>query len=48
MKKRTGTSALKKASREFSVLVERDEDGWYVATVPELRGATRRRVRLAL
>lgn len=24
--------------REFSVLVERDEDGIYVATVPELRG----------
>lgn len=24
--------------REFSVIVERDEDGWYVAHVPELRG----------
>lgn len=24
--------------REFNVLIERDEDGWYVATVPELRG----------
>ena len=24
--------------REFTVVIERDEDGWYVATVPELRG----------
>ena len=24
--------------REFSVIIERDEKGWYVATVPELRG----------
>ena len=24
--------------REFNVLVERDDAGWYVATVPELRG----------
>ena len=24
--------------REFSVIVERDEDGYYVASVPELRG----------
>ena len=24
--------------REFSVIVERDEDGYYVATVPELPG----------
>ena len=24
--------------REFSVLIEKDEDGWFVATVPELRG----------
>ena len=23
--------------REFNVLIERDEDGYYVATVPELR-----------
>jgi predicted RNase H-like HicB family nuclease len=30
---------MKKAGkREFSVVVERDEDGYYVATVPELRG----------
>jgi predicted RNase H-like HicB family nuclease len=30
---------MKKASkREFSVLVERDADGYYVASVPELRG----------
>lgn len=24
--------------REFNVIIERDEDGYYVATVPELRG----------
>ncbi len=24
--------------REFTVIVERDEDGYYVASVPELRG----------
>ena len=24
--------------REFSVIIERDEDGYYVANVPELRG----------
>ena len=24
--------------REFSVIVERDKDGYYVASVPELRG----------
>jgi len=24
--------------REFSVIVERDEEGYYVASVPELRG----------
>jgi predicted RNase H-like HicB family nuclease len=26
------------AHREFNVLIERDADGYYVATVPELRG----------
>lgn len=25
-------------AREFNVIIERDEDGWLVATVPELRG----------
>ena len=25
-------------TREFSVIVERDEQGWYVASVPELSG----------
>ena len=25
-------------AREFTVIVERDEDGYYVASVPELRG----------
>jgi predicted RNase H-like HicB family nuclease len=30
---------MKKAiKREFSVVVERDEDGYYVASVPELPG----------
>lgn len=24
--------------REFVVVIERDEDGWYVASVPELHG----------
>jgi predicted RNase H-like HicB family nuclease len=24
--------------REFSVVIEKDEDGYFVATVPELRG----------
>lgn len=28
----------KSAKREFSVIVERDEDGYYVASVPELPG----------
>jgi predicted RNase H-like HicB family nuclease len=28
----------KTTMREFSVVVERDEDGYYVASVPELRG----------
>ena len=27
-----------KARRKFTVLIERDEDGLYVATVPALRG----------
>jgi predicted RNase H-like HicB family nuclease len=25
-------------NREFSILIERDEEGWYVASVPELSG----------
>jgi predicted RNase H-like HicB family nuclease len=25
-------------NREFNVIIERDEDGFYVASVPELRG----------
>jgi predicted RNase H-like HicB family nuclease len=29
---------LVKAHRKFTVLIERDEDGFYVATVPALRG----------
>ena len=27
-----------KAQRKFTVVIERDEDGYYVATVPVLRG----------
>ncbi len=27
-----------KAKREFTVVIERDEDGFYVAHVPELKG----------
>ncbi len=27
-----------KASRKFTVVIERDEDGYYVAIVPALRG----------
>jgi predicted RNase H-like HicB family nuclease len=33
MKKRTPAQGC-----EFSVVIERDEDGFYVASVPELRG----------
>lgn len=25
-------------NREFNVVIERDEDGWFVASVPEPRG----------
>jgi len=25
-------------TKEFSVIIERDEDGYYIASVPELRG----------
>jgi len=28
-------------TREFNVLIERDEDGYFVASVPELRGCHR-------
>jgi len=28
----------KRAKREFIVLIERDEDGFYVGTVPQLQG----------
>ena len=24
--------------RQFNVIIERDSEGWYVATVPELKG----------
>lgn len=25
-------------SRQFSVIIEQDKDGWYIASVPSLRG----------
>jgi len=28
----------KSQRREFNMIIERDSDGWYVGTVPELRG----------
>ncbi len=28
----------RRKSREFVVVIERDEDGWYVGSVPELHG----------
>ncbi len=31
-------SVRRSAKQEFSVIVERDEEGYYVATVPALRG----------
>jgi predicted RNase H-like HicB family nuclease len=34
----TVSSKQKKGKREFSVIIERDAEGYYVATVPELRG----------
>lgn len=35
MRKKKNDSA---GPREFNVIVERDADGWYVGSVPELRG----------
>ena len=35
MKKRIKT---KQSSREFDVVIERDSEGWYVASVPALAG----------
>jgi predicted RNase H-like HicB family nuclease len=29
---------MRAAKRKFSVIVERDEDGYYVASIPELPG----------
>jgi len=31
-------SMKRNSKREFTVIVERDEEGYYVASVPELRG----------
>jgi len=31
-------NSILKSRRKFTVLIERDEDGYYVATVPSLRG----------
>lgn len=38
MKKRTRPSRRRSQKREFNVVIEQDTDGWYVASVPELRG----------
>jgi predicted RNase H-like HicB family nuclease len=37
MVKSAGVTAVRK-QRTFTVVIERDEDGYYVATVPVLRG----------
>jgi predicted RNase H-like HicB family nuclease len=29
---------LEQSMKDFSVIIERDEEGWFVATVPGLRG----------
>jgi predicted RNase H-like HicB family nuclease len=36
--RKRGSRRSGRPAREFNVLVERDSDGWYVASVPELRG----------
>jgi len=36
MRKQTKTVAA--AKRDFNVIIKRDEDGYFVGTVPELRG----------
>jgi predicted RNase H-like HicB family nuclease len=28
----------RRTAREYNVIIERDEDGYYIASVPELRG----------
>jgi predicted RNase H-like HicB family nuclease len=33
-----GITPMKKAKRKFTVLIERDEEGYYVASVPALCG----------
>lgn len=39
MKKPTRKKTIRRApKREFSVVIERDSDGWLVGSVPELRG----------
>jgi predicted RNase H-like HicB family nuclease len=32
------TASIMKTKRKFTVVIERDEDGWYVASVPALPG----------
>jgi predicted RNase H-like HicB family nuclease len=36
--RRPQSLAARKMMREFSVVIEKDEDGYFVATVPALRG----------
>lgn len=38
MRKRSRRSKIGKPNREFSVLIEQDSEGYFVASVPELRG----------
>ena len=38
MRAKKATAPVRKKTREFSVVIERDTDGWFVASVPELPG----------
>lgn len=38
MKANRTRATNRRKSREFVVVIERDEDGWYVGSVPELHG----------
>lgn len=31
---------MKQTMRDFTVLIEQDEDGWYVATAPDIQGCS--------
>lgn len=38
MKRKGARKASRSRHRMFSVIIERDAEGWYVGSVPELRG----------